>query len=111
MMTRLKQPDFGENDWAPIAKLVATDVFKRIGAFKEEMDWNGYKQFIVAWGKDAQWNGSFKRITEVPGLVFLELEERTVTEGVHGVANTVTVYRFNNADKLVHLDVYLQREI
>ncbi len=111
MMTRMKQPDFNEADWEPISRLVATTEFKRIGAFREEMTWDSYKQFIVQWGGAAQWDGTFRRITEVPGLVFLELEERTVTDGHHGVANTVTVYRFNDDDKLCQLDVYLQREI
>lgn len=111
MMDRMKQPDFAEADWEPITALVATGQFKRIGAFMEEMNWAQYKQFIIQWGKDAIWDGSFKRITEVPGLVFLELEERTITEGVHGVANTVTVYEFNDADKLCRLSVYLQRKL
>jgi hypothetical protein len=111
MMDRMKQPDFNEADWEPVASLVATGDFKRVGAFRETMDWASYRQFILQWGKAAQWDGTFRRITEVPGLVFLELEERTVTDGHHGVANTVTVYCFNADDKLVHLDVYLQREM
>lgn len=111
MMDRMKQPDFNDADWEPITALVSTEEFKRIGAFREEMNWQQYKQFIVQWGKAAIWDGSFRRVTEVPGLVFLELEERTITDGVHGVANTVTVYGFNDDDKLCNLDIYLQREL
>jgi hypothetical protein len=111
LMNRMKAPDYSDADWKPITDIIATDVFKRIGAFKEEMDFATYKGFIVQWGGGALWDGSFKRITEVPGLVFLELEERTVTEGHHDTINSVTVYRFNDAKQLVHLDVYLQRAI
>ena len=48
-----------------------------------------------------------RRITEVPGLVYLELEERNTREGVTDVSNTVTIYEFNQASKLRKLNVYV----
>jgi hypothetical protein len=43
----------------------------------------------------------------VQGLVFLELEERNTRDGVTDIANTVTIYKFNEASQLIHLDVYV----
>jgi len=54
-----------------------------------------------------RWEGTLRRITEVPGLVFLELEERNTRDGVTDVSHTVTIYEFDSADKLLKLDVYV----
>jgi len=53
------------------------------------------------------WEGTLRRITETPSLVFLELEERNTRNGITDIANTVTIYKFNQANKLVQLDVYV----
>jgi hypothetical protein len=53
------------------------------------------------------WEGTLRRITEVPNLVFLELEERNTRDGVTDVSHTVTIYEFNSAAKLQKLDVYV----
>jgi hypothetical protein len=97
-------------DWAPLAQLVAVDEFERVGAQKEVMDWATYTAFVSEYANSATWDGSFRRITEVPGLVFLELEERGGGhDGSHSYkVNTITVYEFNDAGKLKHLDVYIQ---
>jgi hypothetical protein len=39
--------------------------------------------------------------------VYLELEERNSRDGVMDVSNTVTIYEFSPAEKLVKLDVYV----
>lgn len=69
--------------------------------------WREYKKFITQYGGMTSWEGTLRRITEVPGLVFLELEERNTRDGVTDVSNTVTIYEFNQADKLRKLDVYV----
>ena len=43
----------------------------------------------------------------MPGLVYLELEERNTRDGVTDIANTVTIYEFNSSGKLCKLDVYV----
>jgi hypothetical protein len=70
-------------------------------------NWQQYRQFIGQYGGKTSWEGTLRRITEVPGLVFLELEERNTRAGVTDVANTVTIYKFNTAGKLCNLDVYV----
>lgn len=103
-----KAPGFSVESWEPLASLVATDEFERVGNFKEVMNWNEYIQFLTGWAVSSEWECSFKRITENGNLVFLELEERSRV-GDHGsVVNSVSVYEFNDAGKIRHIDIYLQ---
>jgi hypothetical protein len=106
-----KQPGFSEQDWAPLAALVAVDEFERIGNFKEVMNWQDYITFLTGWAKTSEWEGSFKRITEGPSLVLLELEERSKVGEYGNVVNSVSAYGFNTAGKIKHLDIYLQMEL
>ena len=108
---KIKQPGFSEADWAPLEQLVDVRNFQRMGVFLtarvEVSNWQQYKGFITQYGGVTSWEGTLRRITEVPGLVYLELEERNTTNNVTDIANTVTIYKFNEAGKLVNLDVYV----
>lgn len=108
MVDEAKKPGFSEASWAPLAELVAVDEFERVGNFMEVYDWPGYIAFLTKWAMSSEWECSFKRITEVKGRVFLELEERSKVGGYSSVVNSLTVYEFNAAQKLRHLDIYLQ---
>lgn len=103
-----KQPGFSVHSWAPLAELVNTAEFSRVGNFKEHMDWAGYVDFLTSWASAAEWEGSFKRVTEHDGVVFLELEERSTMGDFKSVVNSMSVYEFDEAGKIVHIDVYLQ---
>jgi hypothetical protein len=107
----IKQPGFSEADWSPIEELVDLENFRRMGVFlsnrAELSNWQQYKKLVSEYGGRTSWEGSLRRITEVPGLVFLELEERNSRDGVTDVSNTVTIYEFNEAAKLWKLDVYV----
>ena len=111
VVNKMKQPGLSETDWTPLENLVDVERFQRVGVFLtqrvEVSNWQQYKHFITQYGGNTSWEGSLRRITEVPGLVFLELEERNTRDGVTDVANTVTIYKFNNAGKLCNLDVYV----
>ena len=50
-----------------------------------------------------------RRVSELPGLVYLELEERHTKDGGVAVINSLSVYEFNAASKVKQLDVYLQQ--
>ena len=54
---------------------------------------------------------SFKRVTETDGMVFLELEERSTVGDFHCVVNSLSVFEFTAADKIRHIDLYLQMEL
>ncbi|MFZ2174048.1 MAG: hypothetical protein WAW17_08455 [Rhodococcus sp. (in: high G+C Gram-positive bacteria)] len=103
-----KEPGFSAEGWAPLAELVAVDEFERVGNFKEVMNWQEYVGFLTNWATSSEWDGSFKRITEKSGVVFLELEERSRIGDFSSVVNSVSVYEFDDAGKIRHIDVYLQ---
>lgn len=103
-----KQPGFSVESWAPLGALVAVDTFERVGNFKEVMNWHDYVHFLTNWAMAAEWECSFKRITEQGDVVFLELEERSKAGGHDSVVNSVSVYEFDAAGKIRHVDIYLQ---
>ncbi len=108
---KMKQPGFSEADWAQVEALVDVENFQRVGVFlsnlAEVSNWRQYRELITQYGGMTAWEGTLRRITEVPGLVFLELEERNTRDGVTDVSNTVTIYAFNQAGNLRKLDVYV----
>ena len=103
-----KQPGFSVESWAPLAELVAVDEFERVGNFKEVMTWPDYVGFLTSWAPMADWACSFKRVTERGNLVFLELEERMEAGDFTTSVNSLSVYEFDGAGKIRHLDIYLQ---
>jgi len=111
LVDEAKQPGFSEASWAPLAELVAVDKFERVGNFLEVMRWPAYVSFLTKWAKSSDWECSFKRITENQDVVFLELEERSVVGEHRSVVNSATIYEFDSAGKLRHLDIYLQMKL
>lgn len=103
-----KEPGFGTGGWAPLAALVAVDEFERVGNFKEVMNWKEYTDFMTNWASASEWDGWFKRVSEVDGVVFLELEEHTRMGDFESVVNSISVYEFTADDKIRHIDLYLQ---
>lgn len=103
-----RQPGFSSASWAPLTELIATDEFVRVGNFKEVMRWPDYIDFLTSWAMASAWECSFKRVTEVGSTVFLELEERSRIGDFSSVVNSMSVYEFNAAGKIHHLDIYLQ---
>ncbi len=111
LIAKTKDKELTPADWQPLEALVDPESFQREGVFlgpeAEVIDWQIYKNYISSYGAATTWEGTLRRITEVPGLVILELEERNTVNGVTDVANTVTIYEFNDAGKITHLDVYV----
>ena len=110
LVDEAKKPGFSVESWAPLAEFVDVNAFERVGNFKEVMRWTDYVGFLTNWATTSEWEGSFKRVTEHDGVVFLELEERSRMGPHSSVVNSVSVYEFNAAGKLKHLDIYLQME-
>ena len=110
VVPRAQEPGFGEHAWAPLEALIAVDEFERVGLQKEMMDWPAYRAALTAFARSGQWEGTFRRVTESPGVVFLELVERLTKDGVVTEINTVSVFEFDDDDKIRHLDIYQQRE-
>lgn len=108
LFDQAKRPGFSDQSWALLGALVDTDRFVRVGNFKEVMNWQEYIAFLGNWAPTAQWDCSFKRITEKGNLVFLELEEMTEVGGVQSVVNSLSLYEFDQNRKIHHLHIYLQ---
>lgn len=111
LVEKLKTRSLTEADWAAMEELVDVENFRRWGVFLGDLmelsTWQEYKAIINQYGGMTSWEGTLRRITETPGLVFLELEERNTRGGEMDVSNTVTIYQFNADDKLIKLDVYI----
>jgi hypothetical protein len=104
-----KQPGFDAGGWAVLGEVVAIDTFQRVGNFLEVMDWAGYVDMLTQWGTTTDFWSRFRRISEAGNVVFLELEEHnTPAGGAETVVNSLSVYEFDDAGKIRHLDIYLQ---
>jgi hypothetical protein len=103
-------PDYSPEEWFGLKDFV-TDDFERIGNFKEVMTINDMVGFLQAWSPTQHWEGSFKRVSEHGNVVFLELEERVGEGDEQAAVNSVSVYEFDEAGRIRHLDVYLQAPV
>lgn len=98
-------------DWSEIAALLDTSAFRRVGNDKVDMGWDVYCDLLGQWATTTDFWAEFHRVSEAGNRVFLELtEHNTPRGGVESVVNSCTVYQFDDAGKLVHLDIYLQHE-
>jgi hypothetical protein len=97
-------------DWAPLAEFVAADEFERVGTFLEVQTWAQYLDMLTRWAASiARFETTVGRVSELPGLVYLEVEERHYRGDTATVVNSMTVFAFDDRDKIRHLDVYLQQ--
>jgi hypothetical protein len=87
------------------AKFERVSVF--VGARAEVIGWGTYKSYVTKYAGHPLREGTLRHITENGPRVIMELEERNSMNGVTDVSNTVTIYDFDEAGKLVHLDVYV----
>ncbi len=98
------------SDWAPLEELVAVDRFERIGTFLEVQSWEQYTVMLTQWASSIDsFETSVRRITELPDLVYYEIEERHRRGDVVNVVNSLTVFAFDDRARICHLDVYLQQ--
>jgi len=95
-------------DWAPWAEFVDVAAFKRVGAYLEELNWDQYLEFNSQWADGTKFEMTVFHITEVGNTVFQEIEERHYRDDTFIRKNVIAVYRFNENNKIVHLDIYEQ---
>jgi hypothetical protein len=96
-------------DWEPVAEFVAPDEFKRVGAYLEELNWAQYREFLTGWAAGGtRFEMTELHITEVGNTVFQEIEERHYRGDEFIRKNVIAVYRFNDRNKIIHLDIYEQ---
>jgi hypothetical protein len=111
IVAKAADPGFTAAAWAPLAELVAVDSFERVGNWLEVMNWQEYTAFLTKWASaSTAFETKLRRISELPGLVFLELQETNTSSTRSSVVNSLSVYEFDEAGKIRHLDIYLQHE-
>jgi len=104
-----KQPGFDASDWDVLSEVVAVDTFERVGNFLEVMDWAAYTRMLTQWGTTTEFWSRFRRISEAGNCVFLELEEHNTPAGQpETVVRSLSLYEFDENQKIRHLDIYLQ---
>ena len=109
-MTRLVPSVSTAEDWAPLTEFVALDKFQRVGVFREIQDWQQYTEMLTRWASGIDsFETSLLRVSELPDLVYYEVEERHHVSGGVRVVNSLTVFQFDPGAKIRHLDVYLQQ--
>jgi hypothetical protein len=100
----------GPADWAPLAEFVAVDEFERVGTFLEVQTWEQYTDMLSQWASATDsFETTVRRVSELDGLVYFEIEERHFRGGHVHVVNSMTVFEFDEGGKIRHLDVYLQQ--
>jgi hypothetical protein len=109
-MERLVPGLTGPDDWAPLSEFVAVDDFERIGTFLEVQNWTQYTKMLTQWAETIDaFETTLRRVSELDGLVYYEIEERHFRSGGVDVVNSLTVFAFDDDGKICHLDVYLQQ--
>jgi len=97
-------------DWAPLAEFVAVDEFERVGTFLEVQNWEDYTELLTRWASATEkLETTVRRISELPALVYYEVEEHHFRGGDVHVVNSMTVFGFHDDGRIRHLDVYLQQ--
>jgi hypothetical protein len=100
----------GPADWAPLAEFVTVDEFERVGTFLEVQTWQQYTDMLTQWASATDsFETTARRVSELDGLVYFEIEERHFRGGDVHVVNSMTVFEFDGGGKIRHLDVYLQQ--
>ena len=96
-------------DWEPVAEFIDVDKFKRVGAYLEELNWPEYRRFLTGWvSGGTRFEMTVFHITEIGSAVFQEIEERHYRGDDFIRKNVMAVYRFNERNKIIHLDIYEQ---
>jgi hypothetical protein len=99
-------------DWtAPLGEFIAIDDFERMGPFLDVQDFKQYTEMLNGWAQGVQsFDTSVRRVSELPNRVYFEVEERHKYGDTLVVVNSMSVFEFNSAGRIRHLDVYLQQQ-
>jgi len=97
------------SDWDGMLDYIDADKFKRVGAYLEELNWPEYREFMTSWASGGtRFEFTQFRISELGDSVFQEIEERHFRGNDFIRKNVIAVYRFDENNRIVHLDIYEQ---
>lgn len=106
---RAQHTEITAADFDPIAELIATDEFTRIGIYKDEADWPLCLEKYLQFAGTSLWSGKLRHINTVGNIVFQELEETITRPQGENVIYTMSVYEFDESEKVRQLRIYLQQ--
>ncbi len=99
-------------DWAPLERFFDVEAFERVGTVMEVQDWQQFTEMMAQWAASTpKFETRLRRISEMPTRVFYEIEERHFRGERVDIVNSMTVFEFDDAGKICHLDVYLQQPL
>ena len=96
-------------DFAPIVELLDPEKFTRIGIYKDAADWPLCLEKYLQFAGTSLWSGKLRFINTVGNFVYQELEETITRAQGANIINTMSVYEFDDNDKVIALRVYLQQ--
>ena len=103
-----KRPGFTDEQWGPLGDLVDPQGFERVGPYMEVVNWQQYVPLLSGWAKTTGWTFEVRRVTEGDGYALLELTEHAEYPDRKETYNSVSIYEFDQADKLVKLGIFMQ---
>lgn len=98
-----------EADFDPIANVIDKENFTRIGVFKDEADWPLCLEKYLQFAGTSIWSNKLRYINAVNNIVFQELEETITRPHGENVIYTMSVFEFNDDNKVTALRVYMQQ--
>jgi hypothetical protein len=105
-----QRPEGGlsDADLAPLAAMVATADFRRIGIWRDEQTWPEYVAYMKAWAGRTSLASTVIRASAAAPYAFVELHERITRRGAQSSKNSMMVFEFDQAQKIRGLSVYEQ---
>lgn len=94
---------------AALSPLVNPDRFRRRGNERTEWDWPAYIAMLGQWNQaDGKYEKTLHRASEAGNVVYLDLDERsTHKDGTVSALRSISIYEFDEADKIVGVDVIM----
>lgn len=99
-----------DETWDALLPLIDADRFRRRGNERDhEMDWPTYRAMLDQWaGHSGEYEKTLHRASEAGNVVYLDLDERaTAKDGSVGSLRSLSIYEFDEADRIVGVDVIM----
>lgn len=98
-----------DETWDALLPLIDAERFVRRGNERTEMDWPAYRAMLEQWQEHSgKYEKSLHRASEAGNVVYLDLDERaTAKDGSVGSLRSISIYEFDDSDRIVAVDVIM----
>lgn len=96
-----------DQTWDALLPLIDAERFVRRGNERTELDWPTYRAMLDQWAAHSgKYEKRLHRASEVGNLVYLDLDETaTAKDGTARSLRSVSIYEFDEADRIVAVDI------